>query len=751
MRVTDARLAIPAAVAWSAAFVAIAGVPLPVALALWLIAASLLVAGFRWRWLATPALAVAAAALVTTVAVAQAPARHPAELESAAHHHRHVTLLVDATQTAVPGSRFVSGTAGSAPVLVFADFSHRVDVGERIEVRGTLQSVAAADDVSYLVFADDPPTSRAPPPWWLAWSADMRASFGRSAAALPGDGGALLPGLAIGDTTAVDESLSGAMKASSLTHLTAVSGANCAIIVAIALVLARTVGLGRRSRAVLAIALLLAFVALVTPQASVLRAAVMAVIVLVSGLGGRGRAGLPLLSLAVIVLLAADPWLARDYGFALSVLATGALVTIAGPLARVLARIMPDRVALLLAIPISAQLVCQPVLVLLQPTIPVYGVVANMLAEPAAPMATVVGLAACALGAVSPAAAVPLDWIAWLPSAWIAAVAHFFAGLPANAVPWLEGVPGLVLLAVLTAAGIVVALGRGRRVRVVAASVVAVLVVVIGSATIATRATQQLSRPTDWQIAGCDVGQGDAFVIRSAGRIALVDTGREPGPLAHCLDELGIGRIDLLVLTHYDLDHVGGASAVVGRVGEVLVGPISDPSDVTLHEQLADGGAHVEQATRGMRGRLGDLDWQVLWPPVRQGSLEPGNDSSVTVAVSCAMGCLSGLFLGDLGEEPQARLLALGPLPRVDVVKVAHHGSADQDARTYAEAGAAVGAIGVGIDNEYGHPTDALLAILASVGSTPVRTDLDGLFLLSPGPEPGTVSVWTEKHVPAPG
>ena len=751
MRATDARLAVPALGAWIAAFVAIAGEPVAVPIAGWAVAAVALVASFRWRWLALVALAAAAAALVSTVAVAGAPARHPSELQQAADHHSHLTLLLDVTSTVVPGAAHFSASAGAAPVLVFADVPARIDIGARVEVRGVLRAAEPGDDVSYLVFVDDPPTVRAPPPWWLAWSAGMRQEFATAAARLPGDGGALLPGLAIGDTSAVDDSLGAAMKASSLTHLTAVSGANCAVIVAIALALARALGLGRRTRIGLAVVLLLAFVVLVTPQASVLRAAVMAGIVLAAGLGGRTVRGLPVLCLAVIVLLAIDPWLARDYGFALSVLATGALVTIAAPLGRVLGRALPDRVAQVLAIPIAAQLLCQPVLILLQPTLPVYGVVANVLAEPAAPLATVAGLAACVLGALSPAAAVPLDWIAWVPSAWIGAVARFFAAMPSNSVPWVQGLPGVGLLALLTAAALAAVLVPSRPLRTVAAALVAVIVVSIGSATVATRVTQDLSRPADWQIAACDVGQGDAFVIRSAGRIALVDTGREPAPVARCLDTLGIHHIDLLVLTHYDLDHVGGTESVIGEVDDVLVGPVSDDSDLALRQRLTDGGARVEQATRGMRGRLGDLDWQVLWPPVRQGDLEPGNDSSVTIATSCASGCLSGLFLGDLGESAQSRLLALGPLPRVDVVKVAHHGSADQDADTYAQARATIGAIGVGLDNGYGHPTQKLLDILASTGTMVVRTDLDGLCLLGPGTDPGTVAVWMQKHVPAPG
>jgi competence protein ComEC len=129
--------------------------------------------------------------------------------------------------------------------------------------------------------------------------------------------------------------------------------------------------------------------------------------------------------------------------------------------------------------------------------------------------------------------------------------------------------------------------------------------------------------------------------------------------------------------------------------------------------------------------------------------VEPGNPASVTIQVTgvgaCAHGCLSGILLGDLGEESQARLLGTGQVTQVDVVKVAHHGSADQSARLYEKLRATVGLIGVGVENDYGHPTGKLLGILAAVGTRPLRTDLDGLTLVAPGEKPGEVRIWTEK------
>jgi competence protein ComEC len=148
-----------------------------------------------------------------------------------------------------------------------------------------------------------------------------------------------------------------------------------------------------------------------------------------------------------------------------------------------------------------------------------------------------------------------------------------------------------------------------------------------------------------------------------------------------------------------------------------------------------------------VNGRLGELKWEVLWPRSPLRGVLPGNDASVTLrftgAGDCAAGCLSSIFLGDLGREPQALLMAANSLGGTDVVKVAHHGSSDQNPRLYANLDATIGLIGVGADNGYGHPTDSLLHVLADQGTLAVRTDIQGMALLSPRPD-GTVSVWTE-------
>ncbi len=718
--------------------------------------------------MAVVAVAVAAVALVATAVAAGEGVRRPGELDVGHPRQGSALLVVTGTPKAARASPFGDehadggervtfdaelhgftaggrATAARASVLVFATVGDvgALAIGTSIRVDGSLAPQPRGETHDYLVFGRSPPVVTAPPPPTLAWAATVRAAFRTATAPLPGDGAQLLTGLAIGDDSRVTDDLVDDMTIAGLTHLTAVSGANCAIVVTAVMLVGGAVGLGRRSRIAVSIAVLALFVVLVTPEPSVLRAATMAVIVLAALAAGRPAAGIPPLALSVVVLLALDPSLGRSAGFALSVLATAGLLVLTRPLAAAATRVMPRPLALALAVPAAAQLACQPVLFLLAPQLTPYTLPANLLADPAAALVSVLGLIVCLVAVVAPGLASLLAWLPWLPSAWIAAVARFFARAPFAAVPVPDGALAavaavLALLLVGTAA-----LAAHRRPRLArAAAFSAALGLVVAAGTIAGgQVARFTSIPRDWHLAACDIGQGDAVLVRSRGQTALIDVGPDPEPLAACLDRLGIARLDLLVLTHYDRDHVGGLDAVVGRVDRALVGPPDGPGDERMLARLRDAGADVVPAHRGLSGTLGDDRWNVLWP--RPGTPLRGNDASVTLLVT---GTLRMLFLGDLGESAQRGVDAGSALGPVDVVKVAHHGSADQSPELYAEADATLGVISVGAGNSYGHPTDRLLGILGRTGTRPLRTDLGGLTLIAG--TPSSLTVWTERRAP---
>lgn len=325
----------------------------------------------------------------------------------------------------------------------------------------------------------DDPEVRAPPCAVLRVADGLRTGLVATAAAVPGDAGRLLPAVAVGDTRGVGD-LDDAMRVSGLAHITAVSGAHFSILGAVVLAVVTRCGVPRRWRWLPLVVALGGFVAVVQPGSSVVRAAVMGAVGVLGIVAGRPARSVPALACAVIVLLVVDPWLARDVGFVLSVVATAGIALLAGPLARrwsatagasrtratrrTGADALPAAhpVATAFAVPVAAQAVCGPVLLVLTPAVPAYAVLANAVAAPAVAPATVGGLLAAVLGPWWPAGA---TWCAQGAGAacwWIAAVARTATGLPGAQVAWADGALGQVLLACACGAALVLVL-RCRR------------------------------------------------------------------------------------------------------------------------------------------------------------------------------------------------------------------------------------------------------------------------------------------------
>ena len=800
------RLLVPAGIAWAVAAIAV-GAPGSGA---WLVAVGgagasvlLVLAILQSRAAPRPALpgaALALAALPVAVVLLLGArillaeqARASPVLERAAAAGRTLELVAEieafprritAAAAAVgsqPQQRFWVRASGGAeiegvPLVLWLD-------GASVDARGWAPGTAVrirAEPVSLepgswaafgLRVRAGPPMEEARAPGALAPVAELRRALVDASSRVPG--AALVPGLAVGDTSLVTPELADAMRESSLTHLVAVSGSNCALITGAVIAAAVRLGAGRRLRIVLGAGALAAFVLVVGPDASVQRAAIMAGVVLVSGFGGKRSHALPALAVAMLVMLLADPWQSREAGFGLSVAATAGILLLATPLQSALLRVLPlpRWLALSLAVAVSAQLACGPLLLLLEPGVPVVGVAANVIAAPAAPVGTALGLVALLLAPLGAGAIAWLGelavWLASLPARWIAATAAVCAGLPLGRAPWPGGWGGALLLALCEAlfvAGWAVARGGARwvpwggRVRLGArrgAAVAACIAAACGVAagpTIVAPAVRLGAAPTDWRIVACDIGQGDALLLRgsstdgAAAPVMLVDTGEDEERLSACLSLFGVDRIAVLALSHDDRDHVGAVGAVAGMVDEALIAPSSaDQGDSRpLLRRLDELGIPYRVGVAGLQDERGDLGWRVLAP--RDGA-RPRDTNSASVMMLVDAGGISALMLGDSGSEQQRALrwrssAAPGSLD-VDVVKVAHHGSKDHDPELLQLAAAELGLISAGAGNSYGHPAPETLRSVAAAGTAALRTDLLGSIAISGAP--GHLSVWAER------
>lgn len=275
----------------------------------------------------------------------------------------------------------------------------------------------------------------------------VRTGFAAQArAVLPPDQAAMLPALVLGDTSAVTASTTADFRAAGLTHLTAVSGANVTIVCGAVLFSAGV--LGPRTAVLLAALVLLAFVVVVQPSASVLRAAVMGAITLLAVVSHRRRHAVPALAGSVIALLIGAPELAVDVGFALSVSATAALIVLAPVWSRrLVARGWPKPLADATSVAVAAQLVTAPLVAGISGTLSVISIAANLVVAAVIPPITVLGTAAAALCPLWPAGGQLLIRFTGPELWWLLNVARCAAGVPGAAVTVPSGLPGVGVVA----------------------------------------------------------------------------------------------------------------------------------------------------------------------------------------------------------------------------------------------------------------------------------------------------------------
>jgi len=572
----------------------------------------------------------------------------------------------------------------------------------------------------------------------MAFFNNLRANYVSLLSGVTPDSKVLVAGLAMGEIADLSEELEEQMRSVSLTHLVAVSGANCAIVVGMVYLICVRIRLGRTGRTVVSLASLVGYVMLVGPDPSVLRAAVMTASVIVMVALGRRTWALNALAIAAIILLIADPWLAVEYGFGLSVLATSGILLLAPAMTDKLSGKMPMPLALGLSVTMSAQLLCLPLLLQLQPGLPTYSVIANLLAGPMVAPVTVLGIFAVVLTPILPWLVGPISWLASLGTFVIEIVAIFFAELPIVYFPWVTGFSATVLSGLLIL--MVSAWLRSNLPRLRQASVAGLVVVAV--ATLSVPAASEILPGgwplEDWEIVACDVGQGDALVIKSLGRVAVVDVGKDEEKIETCLTDLGVRTIDLLVLTHFDFDHVGGLTgALRGRsVSHAIVSGFPDdrPATKSSLDQLEQIGAEVIIAEPTISGSLGEFGWRVLAPTKTASEAKDSNDASVTMVFLSPRFNL--VLLGDLGAEGQDRvsnsvIQVIEGSEKPLLLKVSHHGSNDQSARFHQQLNPDLALISVGSENGYGHPGKQALEILGSVGSQVLRTDLLGAIAVS--------------------
>ena len=573
----------------------------------------------------------------------------------------------------------------------------------------------------------------------LSAFAQARAALGEPLRRLvPEPESGILLGIALGDRASISAELAYAFARSGTSHLLAISGFNMTLVASAIGALLRG-RVGPRPRAAAIVASVVLYSLLVGTGASVARSAIMAAATALGLALGRRAAAANGLCAAIAAMLLLDPATLADAGFLLSAGATGGLLAFQPPLAARLRR-LPALIGDGLAATLAATLPTLPIIAGIFGRISLISPLANIVAVPLFPFLMVASVATAVIGTIWLPAAGPFALGAYLLAAVLRAIVETAAAVPLAAIDVPRGpITAAILLAL--SAGMVVG-ARRLRVRPFAVRVPrlraprppsrrAAAIALGGAVVILAIAAAAGSAPPRFRVRALDIGQGDAYLVEVAGKIALVDGGPDPNRL---LAELGASlpawqrRIDVVALTHAHVDHGAGLLAVLERyeVGLAVAprglnaGPLAD----AWSAGIAKHGIARADVGAGATVRLGAALIRVLAP-----NTDPLVDVP-SLVLRVELGDLSVLFSGDATEAAQADLLLVPAALRSRIYVPPHHGAATPYAKALAAAvRPEVALISAGLDNRYGHPTAETLTALDGVPT--YRTDRDGTIEVS--------------------
>jgi competence protein ComEC len=684
-----------------------------------------------------------------------------------------------ATLATVPGavSRFqVAATLPRYPVVV---------PGDRVDVDGVIRPRPASPYGEYLerLGAVGTITARTlrvipgPPDLGRRLEDLRRGAAEALARVLPEPEAGLAAGILIGLRDRVDRDLAAAFTTAGVSHVVAISGWNIAIVAAAVAALAGR--LGRRRRSIVTILAIVAYVAFAGASASVVRAAVMAAVVLVARESGRAGRASAALGWAATLLLISDPRLISDAGFQLSSLATAGLIAWATPLTAWLERLgrgrVPHWLAESLGVSLAAQVATLPIVLVSFGRLAILSPLVNLVVVPLVAPAMAAGLLALAGGAMILAGlpevvGVVLAGPGWVILRVLVSIVEIAARIPfasATLEPPFDTAAALVCVGGLGAItwlrrswsrtrgpGSHVAdpptpvdqrgtgRGQGQPASRRAARRAATMALV---ASIAIAGGVVMARPAGVvRVTILDVGQGDAILIEgSRGGRLLIDGGPDPDRLLVALDRRippWDRRIDSIILSHPHEDHVAGLALLLERyhVRRVMEPGMRGPGPgyAAWQRELSGRDAPVRTGiAAGDRLTVDEIRLRVLWPIRDRVPAEPPDGgtgiNNVSVVLVGQVGARRFLLMGDVEEAIDPQLLAAG-LPRVDLLKVAHHGSRTATTQAFVDAvrpRIAVASAGTG--NPYGHPTRITLERLADSGARVLRTDRDGTVVVT--------------------
>jgi competence protein ComEC len=581
------------------------------------------------------------------------------------------------------------------------------------------------------------------------------------------DSGAIAAAILIGDRSGLSEDDQRRLQEAGTYHVIAISGGNIAILTAIVLMVLRTARVPARPAAAVAIVLLVFYGQLTGSSASVSRAVTAASVYLAGRILDHGGPPLNALAVAAIAGLALSPLAVFDAGFILSFGATLGILLVASRIVprfdagrerttpRRLARAIAAAAAALFGATVSAELALAPVSAVVFSRITFAGLILNFAAIPLMAIVQAASMATLAAAPFAAEAAAAAGYVTHLAASSLVQSARLV-----DVAPWLSrdvAPPSWSLISAYYACG-AACLVSPRFVRAGIAGIAVSGAIMLIGPPVFTHSEIPPAAPGQLRVVFLDVGQGDSTMVRTPdGRVMLVDAGGVAGStfdvgervIAPALRATGVRRIDTLVITHGDPDHLGGAPSIMRHFDPRAVWEgVPVPPHVKLRE-LAVAAAAASASWRtvqaGDRERNGPVEIRVLHPPPPDWERQRvRNDDSIVLELR--MGDVSIILPGDIGAEGEhAVRLAPGPLT---IVKAPHHGSATSSTVPFVRAAHPSAVVfSAGRGNHFGHPAPVVVERYRDAGALMFRTDVDGAVVLDTDGRTVEMSTWSGRHV----
>ncbi len=543
----------------------------------------------------------------------------------------------------------------------------------------------------------------------------------------PEDTAAFAKALLLGDCTDIDYKTDTAFKLSGIRHVIAVSGLHVSILFSLIYILT---GRKRLWNVLLGMPLLLLFAAMAGFTPSINRACLMQAILILATLVPREYDAPTALAFAVLVMLLGNPQSIVSVGFQLSVASVAGIFLFYGPIESWMQKRIGQHKGIRarleatftssVSVSLSALVLTAPLSTVYFGTVSLVSVLTNLLTLWVTNFVFCGVILTCLVAACYAPAGMVLAWLLSWPIRFVIAAAKLLAALPLSAV-YTQSIYILVWVVACYVLLAVFLLSKQRRPAVLACCILISLAAALAASWLEPKTGS-------WRMTVLDVGQGQCILLQSGGRTYMVDCGGtdEQGTAdlaAATLLSQGITRLDGLILTHYDRDHVGAVAYLLTRIqADTVYLPYLLDTEASAPELAELEGEHVTQ------------NIQLLWDNASLTIFAPtegktDNETSLCVlfqAENCDI-----LITGDRNAQAEAELLLKQRLPDLEILVAGHHGAENATSEFLLRATQPETVIiSVNADNRYGHPAKSLLERLEEHGCAVRRTDLEGTIIL---------------------